>query len=308
MRPARSAALAVATALLAASTPARADTPSSAIIPLWPEGTVPSLGVPERREQVPEAGGLLIRDVSAPTLEVFRPASGTANGTAVIVVPGGGFVGLAYESEGTAVAAALAQRGITAFVLKYRTILSTGSAATLPPVHLREMDLIMARAKSGLPLEVPRFAGEANAVADGARALLLVRQRAREWGVAPQRIGMIGFSAGGYLAADLAIGDAATRPAFVGLIYGGLRTPVPAEASPAFIAAAADDAFQPDDAALLHAAWRKAGASSELHIFEHGGHGFGLARRGATSDHWLDEFLWWLEARGLMQEGPHEDR
>lgn len=301
-------ALALAGLLLAVSAPARADTPSGAIIPLWPEGAVPSLGVPETREQLPEAGGLLIRNVSAPTLELFRAKPGSANGTAVIVAPGGGFVGLAYDAEGTAVASALAQQGITAFVLKYRTILSTGSATTLPQVHIREMDLILARAKSGVPLEVPRFAGEANAVADGARALTLVRQRAKEWGVDPQRIGMIGFSAGGYLAADLAIGDTATRPAFVGLIYGGLRTPVAAAASPAFIAAAADDAYQPDDAALLLAAWRKSGAPAELHIYEHGGHGFGFARHGATSDHWLDEFLWWLEARGPLPTGPQHEK
>ncbi|WP_206069494.1 alpha/beta hydrolase fold domain-containing protein [Novosphingobium olei] len=267
-----------------------------------------SLGVPELREQVPEAGGLLIRNVSSPTLELYRPAPGTANGTAIIVAPGGGFVGLAYESEGTAVAEALSKHGITAFVLKYRTILSSGSPAMLPAIHLREMDLIMARAKSGVPLEVPRFAGEANAVIDGARAVELVRRHARGWEVDPQRIGMIGFSAGGYLAADLAIGDVATRPAFVGLIYGGLRTPVPADASPAFIAAAADDEFQPEDATLLHQAWRKAGVPAELHIYEHGGHGFGLKRHGTTSDHWLEEFLWWMQSRGLLPSAKDGQR
>ena len=292
---------------MAASAIAHAESTTNTVIALWPEGALPTLGVPELREQVPEAGGVLVRNVSTPTLELFRPAPGSANGTAVIVAPGGGFVGLAYEAEGTAVAAALAENGVTAFVLKYRTILSTGSATTLPEVHLREMDLVVARAKSGVPVEVPRFAGEANAVTDGARALELVRQRAPEWGVNPQRVGIIGFSAGGYLAADLAIGDPATRPDFVGLIYGGLRTPVRADAPPAFIAAAADDEFQPEDATLLFEAWRKAGAPAELHIYERGGHGFGAGRKGSTSDHWLEQFVWWMQSRGLAlpAQGDH---
>ena len=84
------------------------------------------------------------------------------------------------------------------------------------------------------------------------------------------------------------------------LLYGGLRTPVPADASPAFIAAAADDDYQPRDAVLLYDAWRQAGAAAELHIFERGGHGFDLTRKGLTSDHWIDELLWWLQSRALL--------
>ncbi|KRB80958.1 hypothetical protein ASE00_16780 [Sphingomonas sp. Root710] len=276
-----------------------AQTPAgSSVIMLYPKGTVASLGVPEVKDS--HHGETLIFNVSEPTLEVFRPAPGSANGTAVIVAPGGGFVALGYEAGGTAVARALAQRGVTAFVLKYRTILSA-DPAVMPPVHMKEMEGIMARAKSGVPVEVPRFAGEAHAVEDGVRAMAIVRQRAAEWGVDPKRVGVLGFSAGGYLAADLAIGDKASRPDFVGLIYGGLRTPVPADASPAFIAGAADDEFQPDDPMLLYAAWRKAGVPAELHVYERGGHGFDLTPKGAPSDHWFDEFMWWMEARGLVK-------
>ena len=271
------------------------------IIPLYPKGTLPSLRVPEIREQRAEAGGLMIRNVSEPTLEMFRPAPEKANGTAVIVAPGGGFVGLGYAAGGTAVARALAQRGVTAFVLKYRTILSGADPMKLPDVHMKEMEGIMARAKSGVPVELPPFAGEPHAIEDGARAMTIVRQRAAEWGINPKRVGFIGFSAGGFLAADLAIGDKVSRPDFVGLIYGGLRTPVPPDASPAFIAAAADDEFQPNDATLLYTAWRQAGVATELHIYERGGHGFDLEPKGTTSDHWFKEFIWWMQSRGLLK-------
>ena len=294
--------LGMATVLLSASATAQTPTRGEAVIPLYPKGAVTSLGVPELRKKL-NTGETMIFNVSEPALELFRPAPGRANGTAMIVAPGGGFVGLGYVAGGTAVARALARRGVTAFVLKYRTIQSVADPMQLPAVHTREMDLIMARAKSGVPVEVPTFAGEPHAVEDGARAMVIIRSRAHEWGIDPRRVGFIGFSAGAYLAADLAIGDKASRPDFVALIYGGLRTPVPADASPAFIAAAADDEFQPNDATLLYAAWRQAGVSAELHIYEHGGHGFGLQRKGTTSDHWFDELVWWMQSRGLMGPG-----
>ncbi len=111
---------------------------------------------------------------------------------------------------------------------------------------------------------------------------------------------MIGFSAGGFLAVDLAIGDKSSRPDFVAVMYGGLRTPVPADAPPAFIAAAADDEYQPHDPILLYNAWRQAGASAELHVYERGGHGFGLKSKGVTSDHWFEELIWWMQSRGFI--------
>lgn len=292
------AALAVAVALTCTAVMAQTPAGGQQIIRLYPRGGTASLGAPEFR-RMRKMGGAIIFNVSEPTLEVFRPAARRANGTAVIVAPGGGFVAVEYDAGGTEVARFLAQHGVTAFVLKYRTIRSADNPTQLPPIHQKEMAGMMSRAKTGLPFEAPRFAGEAHAVEDGARALSLVRGRAAEWGVDPKRVGILGFSAGAYLAADLAIGDSASRPDFVALIYGGLRTPVPADASPAFIAAAADDEYQPNDAALLFAAWRKAGASGELHIYDHGGHGFGLSPKGTTSDHWSDEFIWWMQSRGL---------
>ena len=292
------ASLAVAAMPLATIASAQTPVTGGTIIPLCPKGSVPSLSVPEKRDRLPN-GETMIFDVSEPTLELFRPASGRANGTAVIIAPGGGFVALGYTFGGTDVARALAARGITAFVLKYRTIRSGDGPMRMPDVHMKEMDVVMARAKTGKPVEMPRFAGEPHAVEDGARAMAIVRQRASEWSIDPRRIGVLGFSAGAYLAADLAIGDAASRPDFVGLIYGGLRTPVPAGAPPAFIAGAGDDEYQTNDPVLLYQAWRKAGAAAELHLYERGGHGFDLHRQGTTSDHWFDQLLWWMQSRRL---------
>lgn len=295
----RMACLVIATALLA--TTAMAQTHAGGeIIPLYPKGTVASLGVPETRNTLADTGETMIFNVSDPTLEMFRPEADRANGTAVIIAPGGGFVGLGYEAGGTAVARQLAQRGVTAFVLKYRTIRSPDDAMHMPEIHMKEMEGIMARAKSGVPEEVPPFAGEKHAVEDGARAIAIVRQRAAGWRIDPKRIGFLGFSSGAFLAADLAIGDKASRPDFVGLIYGGLRTPVPADASPAFIAGAADDAFTPNDPVQLYSAWRKAGVPAEVHIYQRGGHGFDLKPKGTTSDYWFDELTWWMQSRGLM--------
>ena len=270
------------------------------IIPLYAKGQIASLGVPETQAKVGGTGDTLIFNVNEPTLELFRPAPGRVNGTAVIIAPGGGFVGLDYYDEGVAIARQFMQRGVTALVLKYRTILSPDNSTHMPAAHMKAMELIMARAKSGKPVEVPLFPGEKRAVEDGARAMMIVRSHAAEWGIDPRRVGFVGFSAGAFLAVDLAIGNKATRPDFVGLLYGGLRTPVPADASPAFIAAAADDDYLPNDSVQLYMAWRKGGVPAELHVYEHGGHGFDLRPKGTTSDHWFDELVWWMQSRGLM--------
>jgi len=281
------------------ATASPATSTGGVVIPLYPAGTTQPLGVQELHDAL-DTGETLIYDVSEPTLEMYRPASGKQNGTAVIVVPGGGFVALGYVRGGTDVARALAERGITAFVLKHRTVRSGDGPMRIPAVHMKEMEQVMSRARTGLPVEMPTFAGEPKAVEDGARAMAIVRQRAGEWGVIPGRVGMLGFSSGAFLAADLAIGPKATRPDFVGLIYGGLRTPVPADASPAFIAGAADDDYQPNDPILLYSAWRDAGVPAELHLYERGGHGFDLHPQGRTSDLWLDQFFTWMQMRELM--------
>ena len=158
-----SAIMGVAVASLSPSANGQAPATGGTIIPLYAKSGVSSLGVPEMRDRL-KTGETMVYDVSEPTLELYRPAPGRANGTAVIVAPGGGFVALGYTFGGTDVARALAARGITAFVLKYRTIRSGEGPMRMPDVHMKEMGIVMSRAKTGEPVEMPRFAGEPHAV------------------------------------------------------------------------------------------------------------------------------------------------
>lgn len=293
--------LAIVVAMAAASPTALSAQDSGMVIPLYQEGETVSLSVPETQVRVEEMGETLIFNVSNPTLELFRPAPGTTNGAAVIVAPGGGFVAIGYEQGGTAIARRLAKLGITALVLKYRTIESSGDPQDIPQVHLDEMTALMARAESGSPQAIPAFAGEAAGVEDGARAMRFVRDHAARWGVDPERVGMLGLSAGAFIAADLATGREDSRPDFIGMLYGGLRNPVPADAPPAFIAAAANDELLPDDSLSAFSAWAAAGVPAELHIYEKGGHGFDLRPTGATSDAWFDQFVGWMKARDFLE-------
>jgi acetyl esterase/lipase len=114
---------------------------------------------------------------------------------------------------------------------------------------------------------------------------------------------MLGFSAGGILTANLATAaDPASRPDFVGVIYGALRNPVPKDAPAAFIATAVDDPLLAKAAQPMFDAWRAANRPAELHLYERGGHGFGLVPKGSSSDHWFEEFVWWMEGRGLLKK------
>jgi acetyl esterase/lipase len=277
------AALAFAAAVWAA--PALAE--DAPAIPLYAPGVLPAGPAPERTDN-----GLL-HNVSDPSLTPVLPAPGKANGQAVIIAPGGGFLVLSWESEGMAVARHLAAAGVTAFVLKYRLEPTPADPPAFMKLFNGKMAALSATAARGGPL--PPFPTEGLAAADAAEAVKLVRARAAEWSVDPHRVGFVGFSAGAITAANIATGDPAGRPDFVGIIYGALRNPVPKDAPPAFIATAADDGLVKAYAAPMFEAWKAAGRPAELHIFERGGHGFGMARRGSTSDHWFDEFLWWIQ-------------
>lgn len=122
------------TALLPESAHAQAPSGSETVIPLYPKGAFAPLGVPESQSRLDPTGETMIFNVSNPTLELFAPTTGTANGTAVIIAPGGGFVGLSYGAGGTDVARRLTQHGVTALVLKYRTIQSPDDA-TIAVTH-----------------------------------------------------------------------------------------------------------------------------------------------------------------------------
>ena len=265
-------------------------------VELWPDGP-PNEAGSVGEEALWEGKSGTITNVSEPTLTVHRPAA--PNGTAVIVAPGGGLRFLSIENEGRKVAEWLNARGVTAFVLKYR-----------------------------VPFRGHRTNRWEAALEDGQQAMRLVRARAAEWAVDPTRIGMIGFSAGGEVAA-LTANAAATgavadaeqvRPDFVALIYpgglfdnatGALREHLkPGEAwPPVFAVHAANDHVKPQNSLLLAAALAGAGGDVAVHLYPDGGHGYGLGRGdGSTVEAWPSRFEEWLAARGLIDTTHHNER
>jgi acetyl esterase/lipase len=242
-------------------------------------------------------GGRAIRNVTRPTLTPFLPAKDKATGAAVIVAPGGAYMLLSIDQEGIQVAQWLADHGIAAFVLKYRL-------DATPDDDQAALDAVGARfgaaARAGADKAPPVF--QPLAVADAQEALRLVRRRAGEWSVDPKRVGMVGFSAGAMTTLQATMKDAPdARPDFIAPIYGPLNTVTPpANPPPIFAAIAADDPlFGRTDFGLIQA-WRKAGGSTELHVYQKGDHGFGMRKQGTTSDLWIDQFHAWMKAMGFL--------
>lgn len=272
--------------------------PDPMAIPLYP-GTAPgSEGAKQHEQWNAIMGERVVRNVVSPTLTAFLPDPAKATGAAVIVAPGGAYLMLSMDNEGWPVAKWLADRGIAAFVLKYRTDPTPADDAGFVKA-LGERFGAAGRAGQGKapPISQPL------SVADGQQALRLIRARAKQWGVDPARVGFLGFSAGAMtgLQVTLAAAPGAT-PDFVGSIYGPVTSvAVPSEAPPMFVALAADDGLFGNAGYGLVEAWQQAKRPIELHVYEKGGHGFGSNRKGTTSDHWFDEFYWWLEARGLLK-------
>jgi acetyl esterase/lipase len=237
----------------------------------------------------------VITNVTRPSLSVFKPSPNLKNRTAIVICPGGGFMALSIASEGTDVAKYLAAKGVTAFVLKYR-VLHTGEDAT------QEFGPLFADRKK---FEETMKTVEPLAVADGLAAVTYVRQHASKWGVSPDRVGIIGFSAGGFVTSEVALHYAPKgRPAFVAAIYPGTSSkdaPVPSDAPPMFIAAATDDSLglAPQSIALYQK-WTAAHKPVELHMYEKGGHGFGMGRHNIPTDHWIDRFADWLQLEGFL--------
>ena len=275
-----------------------ADQPQ--VIPLWHDGAPGSEGWTQQEQESiapPPIGIRVVRNVTQPTLTAFPPDRAVATGAAAIVCPGGAFHLLAIEHEGTEVARWLNARGVAAFVLRYRLIetpVGEDAFAQQMQQNMADRDGFNRRIRALWPL----------VVADGLQAVRLVRQRAAEWGLAPDRIGIMGFSAGGSVTAGAALEyDADSRPYFAAPIYSAPREgiSVPADAPPLFIAVAHDDAFAASASVPLYSAWSAAGRSAELHIYAQGGHGFGMRKQGLPSDHWIDRFGDWLQAQGLLE-------
>ncbi|MCC7463794.1 MAG: alpha/beta hydrolase [Gammaproteobacteria bacterium] len=288
----------------AGAPPAAAVPPAlSDPIPLYP-GVAP--GSEQARQA--ESGDFILnewkaRNVTRPELIPYLPASALANGTAVIVAPGGGFEFLSVQSEGAAVARWLAARGITAFMLKYRLNATPADLATYE-AEMKQRWQAMSQGQRRSVDDVAQSEGARQARADGLVAVRRVRELAGRYGIAPNRIGIIGFSAGGVVALSVATQyDAASRPDFAASIYGALPgdARVPADAPPLFLAVSADDPLLATASQPVFNAWRAQQRPAELHIYEKGGHGYGLNKSGASSDHWIDAFYWWLEAGGFIK-------
>ncbi len=263
------------------------------VIPLY-EGAAPGSEAWDWSEQSVSPGdGSMVYNVSQPTLTLFEPVPGSATGIAVVVCPGGGFHFLSMQNEGLEVARWLNEKGITAFVLKYRL------------VHCLTDNPMMEFIGKGPNTE--KFNREIEpevgmAIADGNRAVAYVRLHAQEYGLSPDRIGIMGFSAGGTVAAGVAYtfsGD--SRPDFSAPIYPYVGSfgnpPVPADAPPLFILAASDDMFGFQVHCLrLYEAWIQAGKSAELHLYEKGNHGFGMNTQHLPVDTWIERFHEWLSS------------
>lgn len=239
----------------------------------------------------------VVYNVSHPTLTVFAPDSMQSTGTAVVICPGGGFHGLSINSEGYDVAKWLVKKGVTCFVLKYRL------------VHCLTNDPVAEfMSKLGKPeFDAETKTGVALAIADGKNAIAYVRNHASEFGVDKNKIGIIGFSAGGTVTAAAAFNyTRENRPDFVAPIYAyfppEMAGNVPSDAPPLFEVVATDDGFQLAPHSInLYQQWLNSKHSAELHIYSTGNHGFGMHVQHLPSDTWIDRFGDWLRLNGYLK-------
>lgn len=301
-RGAAGAALAAALLCTAAVASAQDDRMTPIDTPAQPDaiplGTGPLPDAQQSEAWHRQYGSVFARNVTEATLTPFLPDPAKANGTAVIVAPGGGFRSLSMQNEGWDVARALADRGVAAFVLKYRL--------NQTPADLDGFAQSIRQMLSGP--RPPRDPGSAESakmlapqLADSRAAFALVRSRAAEWRVDPKRIGMVGFSAGAMLTMVTALSGEDAKPAFIGNVYGPISAlQVPADAPPLFVALAADDGLFSNAGFGLIESWQRAGRPVEFHYYERGGHGFGMYRKETTSTGWFDAWVAWMTMHGFM--------
>lgn len=293
-------ALALAYAL-AAPAHAQNDRMTPIAAPAQPDAIVlatgPLPGAKAQESWHTQYGSTFARNVTVATLTPFLPDPAKATGAAVIVAPGGGFKTLSMSNEGWDVAKALAGKGVAAFVLKYRL--------NQTPQDMDAFAREMAQMFSGAARPpAPRDSASTLApqIADARAAFALVRARAVAWHVDPDRIGMLGFSAGAMLTMATALHGEDAKPAFLGDIYGPLApVKVPADAPPLFVALAADDPLFGNGGYGLVDSWRAARRPVEFHLYEQGGHGFGMYPKTTTSTGWFDAFARWLGMHGYLK-------
>jgi acetyl esterase/lipase len=292
--------------LFAASAAVGAD---PVVVDLWPGKTPGDVGIPgEEKSRIhpsPLVGPTkLITNVTRPTLTVYQPAKEKNTGTAMLICPGGGYWDLYWELEGEEVASWLNSLGITGIILKYRVPRRPGDVRGEPPLG-------------------PQL--------DAQRAVSLVRSRAAEWGIDPQRIGMVGFSAGGHLVLATAtnfekrtyepidaVDEVSCRPDFGILCYSGylkakdkdeiwpgLR--IPAGTPPILLAHANDDSVKvggsdAENSAFMYIALKRAGIPVELHIFANGNHDFGVRQNDKLASSWTELCVKWLRSQEMLGE------
>jgi acetyl esterase/lipase len=273
---------------------AQSDAEAAEVIQLW-QGLPPGAKPPSQQESrvindetwrpIVE-----IHNVSAPSLTVIRPAAGEANGSAMVVLPGGAFGILAWDIEGTEVGEFLAERGITAFVLKYRVKDPTLREVLAFLTHLSDLGKLL-----GPKRDV--------AVEDAMQAMRILRRDAATYGIDPDRIGMMGFSAGAITTMTvLQRSDDSTRPNVAASIYGmAIEPDVPLKAPPLLMVVAKDDPLMAGASADIQKAWQTAGKNSELHVLESGEHGFGMGRADTDSMRFAGLLEAWLRRQAFVE-------
>lgn len=244
----------------------------------------------------PENGsGRIVYNVTEPSISIYKPAKENSNGIGILVCPGGAFHILAYDDEGVTIAKSLVEKGYTVAVLKYRL------------VHLDPKDpfgKLNESAKNFELLESVMAPVVPLAIADGKSAMQYLKAHADALGITPDKVGVIGFSAGGTLAAAIALDASDTvKPLFSAPIYPYLapvlKTPVPPAAPPLFIAVTEDDDFGFDGNSLkFYEQWKAAEGAAELHVYTKGRHGFASKQQGLPVDHWMEVLLGWLDTMG----------
>ena len=287
-------------------TPANAQSPTSnsvtkdktpmengTVIPLWAKGAP---GFEERRNEPEKAESYWVANIHNPSITVFLPAPGTANGAAVLIAPGGGHRELGFKGEGIEPAVYFNKLGVAAFALKYRL---GGDKA----------------------IEGPKpYTTNVHARQDGHRAMRLIRSHAAEWGIDPNRIGIMGFSAGGQLASmiiydpnegnptsDDTLERASSKVNFQIQIYpggGNIPETIPADAPPAFLLAAIDDKGPAKTLLGLAEKYRAAGRPVELHLFAQGGHAFNMGNRSKLTaiQDWSSRMADWMKDSKLLDK------
>jgi acetyl esterase/lipase len=268
------------------------------VIDVWPGkplGETGNVG-PEKAETTGKV--TRISNVTAPTLTVFRPAKDKDTGAAVVIAPGGAYSILAWDLEGEEVAAWLNSIGVTGIVLKYRVPRRPGT---------------------------PKDAAPPQAQMDAQRALSLTRSKAKDWGIDPKRIGMLGFSAGGHLTAWAStnydkrayepadeVDKVSCRPDFTVLVYPAYLTNkskdalvpeirVTKDTPPTFFVHAEDDQVPAENSILMYLALKKKEVPAELHVYASGGHGFGLRPSDKPCSTWPQRCAEWLKSQGLLK-------